>query len=98
MGRASQARTPFCVIRYDDIPRDRRKKIVHIKIVFEVRPQKVAGNHICYPSDLGTPTTSLDLVNMMLNSVLSWPGARFACFDTANFYLQTPEMDWKEYV
>ena len=107
MGRALQAQTPFRVIRYDDIPRDRRKKIVHIKIVCEVRPQKtdpnsaritIAGNHICYPSDLGTPTASLDLVNMMLNSVLSWPGARFACFDTANFYLQTQEMDWKEYV
>ena len=35
---------------------------------------------------------------MMLNSVLSWLGAKFSCFDAANFYLQTPEMDQKEYV
>ena len=97
----------FCVIHYADIPRDRRKEIAHVKVVCEVRPQKTdpnrtritgAGNHISYPGNVGTPTASLDIVNMMLNSVLSWPGARFACFDTANFYLQTPEMDWKEYV
>jgi hypothetical protein len=30
--------------------------------------------------------------------VLSRPGAKFACFDAANFYLQTPEMERKEYV
>ena len=34
----------------------------------------------------------------MINSVLSRPGARFACFYAANFHLQTPEMDRKEYV
>ncbi|KAL7545856.1 hypothetical protein ACHAWF_009210 [Thalassiosira exigua] len=34
----------------------------------------------------------------MINSVLSRPGAKFACFDAGNFYLQTPEMKRKEYV
>jgi hypothetical protein len=97
----------FRVIKFVDIPRDRRKDIAHVKNVCEVRPQKadpnraritVAGSRICYPGDVGTPTASLDLVKMMLNSVLSRPGAKFACFDAANFYLQTPEMDRKEYV
>ncbi len=40
----------------------------------------------------------LDLVKLMINSVLSQKGAKFACFDAANFYLQTPEMERKEYV
>ena len=97
----------FRVICYNDIPCDQRKEIAHVKVVCEVRPQKtdpnrtritVAGNHICYPGNVGTPTASLDLVKLMLNSVLSRPGARLACFDAANFYLQTPEMDRKEYV
>jgi len=97
----------FRVIRYEDIPRDRRKEISHVKVVCEVRPNKsdpnrtritVAGSRICYPGDVGTPTASLELVKLMLNSVVSRPGAKFACFDAANFYLQTPEMERKEYV
>ena len=58
----------------------------------------VASNRISYPGGVGTPTSALNLVKLMLNSVLSRPGSRFACFDAANFYLQTPERDWKEYV
>ena len=97
----------FRVMRYADIPCDRRKEIVHVKVVCEVKPQKtdpnrtritVSGNRISYPGKVGTPTASLELFKIMLNSVLSCPGARFACFDAANFYRQTPEMDRKEYV
>ena len=97
----------FRVIRYADISRDRKNEIAHVKVVCEVQLQKtdpnrtritVAGNRILYPGNVGTPTASLDLVKLMLNSVLSRPGARFACFNAANFYLQTPEMNRKEYV
>ena len=97
----------FRVMRYSDIPFDRQKEIAHVKVVCEVRPQKtypnrtritVAGNCISHLGDVGTPTASLDFVKIMLNIVLSWQRARLACFDAANFYLQTPEMDQKEYV
>ena len=97
----------FCVIRYTDIPCDRQTEIAHVKVVCEVRPQKidpnrtritVAGNRILYPGDVGTPSACLDFVKLMLNSVLSRPGARFACFNAANFNLQTQEMNRKEYV
>ena len=57
----------------------------------------MAGGHIKYPGDLGTPTGSLNLVKMIINSVLSRRNARFVCFDAANFYLQTP-MANPEYV
>ena len=86
---------------------DRRKGIAHVRVVCEVRPQKedpnrtritVAGYNIVFPGDVGTPTASLDLVKLMLNSVVSRKGAKFACFDAKNFYLQTPEMERKEYV
>ena len=78
-----------------------------MRVVCEVRPGKadpdrtwitVAGSNIKYPGNVGTPGASLDLVKLMINSVLSRRGAKFACFDAANFYLQTPEMERKEYV
>ena len=75
-------------------------------VVCEYRPQKedpnrtritVTGVHIKYPGDLGTPTGSLDLVKMIINSVLSRSNACFVCFDATNLYLQTP-MANPEYV
>ena len=39
---------------------------------------------------------SLKLIKLILNSVLSRPGAKFACFDVKKFYLATP-MDRSEY-
>ena len=96
----------FRIIRFEDIPSDRRKEIFHSMVVCEVRPQKedpnrtritVTGGHICYPGDIGTSTGSIDLVNIMLNSVLYRPNTRFVCFDAKHFYLQTP-MDLPKYV
>ena len=59
-------------------------------VVCEVRRQKeypnrtritVAGSRICYPGDIRTPTGSLELVNLMINSVLSRRNACFLLFD-----------------
>ena len=75
-------------------------------VVCEVKPHKeypnwtritVAGSQICYPGDVGTPTGSLELVKLSINSVLYRRNARFVCFDFKNFYLQTP-MERYEYV
>ena len=96
----------FHIIILEDIPQDRRKEIFHSMFVCEVRPQKkdtnrtcitVAGIRICCPGDIVTPTGSLDLVKLMINSVLSRRNARFFCFDLKNFYLQKP-MDRPEYM
>ena len=57
----------------------------------------IDGNHICYPGNVSTKTASLELAKLMLNSVLSRPGAKFACFDVNNFYLGT-SLDRHEYV
>ena len=88
----------FRVMHYHDIPKYKLKDVCHTMLVCEYRPQKedpnrthitVAGGHIKYPGDLGTPTGSLELVKIIINSVLSRCNARFVCFDAANFYLQT---------
>ena len=96
----------FRLIHFEDIPEDRRDDICFTNVVCEVRPQKddpnrtritIAGGRICVPWDIGTPTASLELVKLIINSVLSRPGAKFAAFDIKNFYLSAP-MERPEYV
>ena len=96
----------FFVTRFEDIPPERCKEITYTSIVCEVRPQKadpnrtritIGGSRICYPGDVRTPTASLELFKLILNSVLSRRGAKFACFDISNFYMGTP-LDRPEYV
>ena len=73
-------------------------------VVCKIKPHKeypnrtcitVAGSQICYPGDVGTPTGSLDLIKIIINSVLSRRNARFFCFALKNFYLQTPMERYK---
>ena len=45
---------------------------------------------------MGTPTESHELIKLILNSVLSRPVAKFACFNVKHFYLASP-MDRSEY-
>ena len=75
-------------------------------MVCEVKPHKedqnhthttVVGSQISYPRDVGTPTGSLDLVKLIINSVLSRRNARFFSFDLGKNYLQTP-MERSKYV
>ena len=56
----------------------------------------VGWNRIYYPGDTGTNTTDLELVNLIINIVLSRRGAKFVWFYIKNFYLGTP-LDRPEY-
>jgi hypothetical protein len=71
-------------------------------VVCEVRPEKddpdctriiISGNHICIRGDVGTNTASLELVKLLLNSMLSCPGAHFSSINLKNFYFNTPMPD-----
>ncbi len=71
-------------------------------VVCEVGPEKddpdctcitIGSNRICFLGDVGTNTASLELVKLLLNSVLSCPGAHFSSIDLKNFYLDTPMPD-----
>jgi hypothetical protein len=91
--------TFLCLIRkalitFADIPHHKRKEIIYTKVVCEIREGKddenctritVGGNIICYPGDSGTNTALLELINLMLNSVISRKGGRFACIDIKKF-------------
>ena len=57
----------------------------------------VGSNLINYPYKLTTRTAALTTSNIMWNSVISTPDARFAYYDAKNFYLCTP-IDRNEYM
>ena len=68
-------------------------------MVYKVRPQKedpnhtritIGGNCIYYQGDVGTPTASLKLFKLILDSVLSRQGLLYAAFYIKNFYLNNP--------
>ena len=91
-------------IRHSDMPPDRRA--TYLRIVAELRPLKaetkrvrftVGGNQIQFPGKVSTPTADLTTVKLLLNSVLSTPGAHFATADISNFYLNNP-MERYEYM
>jgi hypothetical protein len=74
------------------------KDITYIKFVCNVRTKKkdpcrtratMGGNINNYPDDVGTPTATLLLIKIFLNSVISTKRAKFANAELANFYLMT---------
>ena len=90
----------FKVIRYEDTPLDKQRDNCHSHAVCKIRPEKdnpnriritVVGGNIFYPGEVATLTGSLGLTTLTINSVMSQPGARFACFNIKNFYLDTPD-------
>ena len=57
----------------------------------------VGGGKTNCPFDCGTPTAKLLTIKLLLNSVISTPGAKFMTINISNFYLNTP-MDRYEYM
>ena len=89
-GKRVAGTNTFHIIAYANIPYHKQKEIIYTKVVCEVREGKddenctritVGGNLICYPGNSDTNTASLELIELMLNSVISRKGARFACID-----------------
>ncbi len=87
-----------------NIQKDRT--VTYTRIVVNYCPQKAdpnrvritaGGNLINYPGELTTHTANIPAAKIMWNSVISTPGACYACFDLKNFYLGTP-LDQYEYM
>ena len=88
------------------VPSDRWKDMTNIRLVCNVRPQKsevnrtrctVDGSRTNFVGNVSTPTANLLTVKLLLNSIISTPGARFLGLDLKDFYLNTP-MERPEYV
>ena len=87
-----------------DVPPGR--KATYLRLVVADRPGKenphrvhftVGGDRVEYPGKVSTKTAGLTTAKILLNSVISTPGARFCAFDIKDFYLNTP-MDRYEYM
>ena len=105
-GRIAKPTNTCFFINKHQVPADRFKDVTYCKFVCTERPQKaeknrtratLGGNRVHYPGDVGTPTADMLLFKILLNSVVSTPGAKFMAFDVSNFYLNTP-MKRFEYV
>ena len=86
-------------IRYEDIPKDRRKDVTYGQFVCTIRPEKkeqhrtrftLGGDRINYPGEVATPTAEMLVAKMLFNSVVSTKDAKFMTIDISNFYLNTP--------
>ena len=82
------------------------RKVTYGKLVVDYRPTKsdpnrtrltVGGNLLSYDGDLYTETTDIITIKLLLNSVLSTPGAKFMTANINFFYLGTP-MEVHEYM
>ena len=75
------------------------RRPTYARIVVDFRPQKedpnrvqitAGGNLIQCPGELTARTADLTTTKIVWNSVISTEGARYACLDVGNFYLETP--------
>ena len=96
-------------IHYKDIPEDRRGDITYLshqvkekinafKNAYEAKVRIcVGGDKTNYTGDKTAHVAAMASVKILLNDVVSSPGAKFATIDIVDFYLMTP-LDRLEYV
>jgi hypothetical protein len=84
-------------IRRSDIPKGR--KVTYGSFVVDIKDHKeekectrltVGGDQIEYPGDKSTQTAGLTTAKILINSVISTPGAKLLVIDIIFFYLNTP--------
>ncbi len=98
-GQTKDTDTIFFIPRHK-VPKERAKDVTYGLITCLVRPKKTeepnrtrlvaGGDRVHYPFDAGMPTANQLPVKLLINSVISTPGARFFTMDIKNFYLCTP--------
>ncbi len=85
-GRAKGTDTIFFIPRHM-VPKERTRDVTYGLITCLIRPKKIdqpnrtrlvaRGDRVHYPFDAGMPTAGLLTVKLLINSVISTPGARF---------------------
>ena len=99
-GRIKNPTETIRFIKFEDIPKERRRDITYGSFVCSVRPEKIdepnrtrftaGGDKINYPGEVATPTAEMLVAKILFNSVISTRGAKFMTIDISNFYLNTP--------
>jgi hypothetical protein len=84
-------------IRRSHIPKGR--KVTYVSFVVDIKDHKeekertrltVGGDQIEYPGDKSTQTAGSTTAKILINSVISTPGAKLLVIDINTFYLNTP--------
>ena len=87
------------LIDKQDIPVNTYKDVTYGRVVVDYCPDKsysyctrltVRGDRVNYPGDCGTPTVSLTIVKLLLNSIVSTINAHSMTIYIKVFYLNTP--------
>ena len=86
-------------INKDELPFDRHRDVNYGQIVCNYWEEKegpyqawlvVGGHRINYPGEVGTLTVDILILKLLLDSIVSTPGAKFFTADIRIFYLMTP--------
>jgi hypothetical protein len=103
-GQVTRMDTIFFIPK-NKVPRARAKDVTYGLITCLIRPEKTnepnrtrlvaGGDRVHYPFSSGTPTANLLTMKLLINSMISTPGARFITMDIKNFYLCTPMTRYK---
>jgi hypothetical protein len=99
LGQVTGIDTIFFIPK-DKVPRARAKDVTYGLITCLIRPEitnepnqtrlVAGGDRVHYPFNAGTPTANLLTIKLLINSMISTPGASFFTMDIKNFYLCTP--------
>jgi hypothetical protein len=80
------------------------KRVAYARTVVAVRPEKeeinrvritVGGNLFDYLGETSTEAASIETTKLLINSVLSTPGARLGTINISNFYIQKYLKDYQ---
>jgi hypothetical protein len=92
-GQVKGTDTIFFIPRHS-VPKERAKDVTYGLITCLIRPEKInepnrmrlvaGGDRVHYPFDAGTPTADLLTIKLLINSIISTPGARFFTMDIKN--------------
>jgi hypothetical protein len=98
--RPSEGNGHNLFIPRDKVPRARAKDVTYGLVTCFIRTKKIeepnrtrlvaGGDRVHYPFDAGMPTANLLTIKLLINSMVSTPGARFFTMDIKNFYLCMP--------
>jgi hypothetical protein len=89
-------------IKKSQVPKG--KRVTYASTVVAVRPEKeeinrvritVGGNLLDYLGETSTEAASIETTKLLINSVLSTPGAQLGTIDISNFYIQNYLKDYQ---
>ncbi len=98
-GKNNGSNTIF-FIPQTQVPREQAKDVTYSLIICLIQTEKIdepdrtrlvmGGGRVHYPSNTGTPTADFLTVNLLINSIISTPGAKIFIMGVNDFYLNTP--------